>query len=178
VEVLVDVGAGFGWFAGLVAAEGLARRVVAVEPNPELAAACRGVEGLEVIESVIEDCSELLQADVITCFELLEHVFAPLEVARACYRGLKPGGLFLCSTPNWRGFDIALLGPRSDNVAGPNHLQLFHPYSLRCMLQKAGFVEVSVSTPGYLDVDIIYKRGSSLFRVGRLSLPKDVSNKE
>ena len=155
VETLVDVGAGFGWFASLCRQAGLARRVIAVEPNRELAASCREVEGVEVIEAPIEHAYETLDADVITSFELIEHTFEPRAFLDACRRRLRPGGLFVCTTPNWSGFDVALLRERSDNVTGPNHLQLFTPGSLRQALQRAGFREIKVSTPGQLDVDIL-----------------------
>lgn len=155
VETLVDVGAGFGWFASLCREEGLARRVVAVEPNPELAASCRRFSGVEVIEASIEDAYETLDADVVTCFELIEHTFEPRAFLEACCRRLRPGGLFVCTTPNWHGFDVSLLRERSDNVAGPTHLQLFTPASLRQALSSVGFDDVAVSTPGQLDVDIL-----------------------
>jgi SAM-dependent methyltransferase len=155
VDTLVDVGAGYGWFASMCLEARVARRVIAVEPNPELAASCRGAVGVEVIESPIEEAYETLEADVITCFELIEHTFEPVAVLTACGRGLRRDGLFVCTTPNWHGFDVALLRERSDNVAGPNHLQLFTPASLREALQSAGFGDVTISTPGELDVDIL-----------------------
>ena len=154
VDTLVDVGAGFGWFAALCVEEGLARRVIAVEPNPELADSCRRTKAVEVIEAPIEECHDLLAADVITCFELIEHLFDPFDLLRACRQGLRRGGLFICTTPNWEGFDVALLRARSDNVAGPRHLQLFTPRALRGLLERVGFGEVVISTPGQLDVDI------------------------
>jgi 2-polyprenyl-3-methyl-5-hydroxy-6-metoxy-1,4-benzoquinol methylase len=155
VGTIVDVGAGFGWFAALCLEEGLARRVVAVEPNPELAESCRNFPGVEVIEGPIETCYETLHADVITCFELIEHIFEPGDFLCACYRGCLPGGVFICTTPNWKGFDLAILRDRSDNVMGPNHLQLFNSFSLLKMLRHVGFVDIVISTPGALDVDIL-----------------------
>lgn len=158
VEVLVDVGAGSGWFAALCAELGLARRVIVVEPNREQAAACRKLSGVEAIEAPIEECYSSLNASVVTCFELIEHLFAPFEFLRACYMGLSPSGLFACTTPNWRGFDIAILRDRSSNVGAPNHLNYFTPTSLSTLLARTGFSEISVTTPGELDVDILYNQ--------------------
>ena len=155
VGTIVDVGAGFGWFVALCLEEGLATRVVAVEPNPELAASCRKFPGVEVIEEPIETCYETLHADVITCFELIEHIFDPRDFLDACYKGCLPDGIFICTTPNWKGFDIAVLRDRSDNVMGPNHLQLFTPVSISVALSNVGFSDIVISTPGALDVDIV-----------------------
>jgi ubiquinone/menaquinone biosynthesis C-methylase UbiE len=38
--------------------------------------------------------------DVITAFQFIEHIEQRLEFIREAYRVLKPGGVFLCSTPN------------------------------------------------------------------------------
>jgi SAM-dependent methyltransferase len=169
VDTLVDVGAGFGWFAAMCLEAGVARRVFAVEPNPELAVSCRAAAGVEVIEAPIEEAYETLEADVITCFELIEHTFEPGAVLTACCRRLRPGGLFVCTTPNWEGFDVSLLRERSDNVAGPHHLQLFTPASLREALRNAGFRDVTISTPGQLDVDILRnKMRAGVYRASEL----------
>ncbi len=38
--------------------------------------------------------------DVITAFQFIEHIHPRLEFMKEVYRVLKPGGVFLCSTPN------------------------------------------------------------------------------
>src|SRR5579871_3821901 len=40
------------------------------------------------------------QFDVIVSFETIEHVPEPAKLVESAYRALKPGGLFICSTPN------------------------------------------------------------------------------
>lgn len=52
-EVIVDIGAGFGTFAEEVQKLNIFKKVIAVEPSPDLAATCRK-KGLAVIESTIE----------------------------------------------------------------------------------------------------------------------------
>lgn len=39
-------------------------------------------------------------ADVVVSFETIEHVPDPIEFVKQCQRALKPGGVFICSTPN------------------------------------------------------------------------------
>lgn len=74
-RVLLDVGAGFGTFGEEVKKLNLFRKVIAVEPSHSLAETCRR-KGLEVIEQPIEKV-KLKQVDVMTNFELIEHLFSP-----------------------------------------------------------------------------------------------------
>jgi 2-polyprenyl-3-methyl-5-hydroxy-6-metoxy-1,4-benzoquinol methylase len=77
--------------------------------------------------------------DVITMRHSLEHVSQPLEVLKAAYRALAPGGKLVVAVPNidslpfkwfgryWRGLDL------------PRHLTHFTPDTLHLMLARAGF---------------------------------------
>jgi ubiquinone/menaquinone biosynthesis C-methylase UbiE len=43
---------------------------------------------------------EAESVDVVTAFQFIEHIDKRLEFIKEAYRVLKPGGVFLCSTPN------------------------------------------------------------------------------
>ena len=152
---LLEIGPGFGTFAEVATASGAFRRVVAVEPTPEMAAACR-TRGVEVIEAGVEDAdlSEIGQVDVVVSFEVIEHLFRPADLPTQAARLLKPGGLLVLSCPNGLGFDIAMLGPRSQAVDA-EHVNLFNPESLAMLLDSAGFEVVESGTPGRLDAEIV-----------------------
>jgi len=156
MELLVDVGAGFGTFCEEVVRIGAFGRVVAVEPSPTLAATCRS-KGLTVIEQTIED-ARLEGMSAITNFELVEHLFSPRDFLEGCAQALPVGGLLILTTPNIRGFDLAVLGKLSDNVLGPNHINYFHPRSLSLLLQRSGLEVVEVATPGKLDAELVRKK--------------------
>jgi len=110
------------------------------------------------VEAPIEQCYQALHAGAITSFELIEHLFDPGEFLQSCMAGLAPGGIFVCTTPNWHGFDIQVLQERSSNVCAPNHLNYFNPHSVTTLLRRVGFEEITVTTPGELDVDIVYNQ--------------------
>lgn len=154
---LVEVGAGSGMFCEELAQAGLFRRIVAVEPTPSSAAACRA-RGLEVLEQRIEDTEFGDEPiDVIAAFEVLEHLFDPLAFVETCADRLSPGGLLVLTCPNGRGFDVTTLGEAADTVT-PEHLNYFHPESLSRLMRRGGLEVLEVLTPGRLDAEIVRKK--------------------
>jgi 2-polyprenyl-3-methyl-5-hydroxy-6-metoxy-1,4-benzoquinol methylase len=151
---LVDIGPGFGTFAGLAKATGAFERVLAVEPTPEMAAACRA-RGVAVIEKRVEDIAdELGLVDVLVSFEVIEHLFAPRDFLAQCARLIRPGGLLILSCPNGEGFDIAMLGANALAVDA-EHVNLFNPASLARLVAVHGFTILEVTTPGRLDAEFV-----------------------
>lgn len=154
-DSLLEVGAGFGTFCSELMSRKVFKRVVGVEPTPGLANSCRE-RGIEVIEKPIEDVA-LSQAelfDVIASFEVIEHLFSPLDFAQQMARLLRPGGLLLLTCPNGQGFDIETLGPTSDTV-DHEHLNYFNATSLEKMLQRVGLDVLESFTPGLLDAELV-----------------------
>ena len=154
-HTLLEIGAGFGTFSELAGQSGRFERIVAVEPTPEMAAACRG-RGVEVIEKPIEDIQdEIDHADVAVAFEVIEHLFKPKVFLEQCARLIRPGGLLVLSCPNGQGFDIEVLG--ADSLAiDPEHVNLFNPDSLSQLVEASGFDMLEVTTPGRLDAEFVH----------------------
>ena len=156
-DTLLEIGAGFGTFCEEARRLGIFRRVIAVEPTPDLAETCRQ-RGLEVIEKPIEQIStEGLRVDAIACFEVLEHIFSPRHFLATCASVLNPGGLIVITCPSVKGFDIAVLGKASNSV-DVEHLNYFHPVSLSRLAMENGFEVLEVSTPGKLDAELVRKK--------------------
>lgn len=154
-KVIGDIGAGFGIFLEELKKDWPDKRLIAVEPSSEMAAICRG-KGLEVIEHAVEDASGLSGTfDLLTSFELFEHLFAPgIFLEKACGL-LKPNGYLLLTTLSGTGFDIQVLGKQSKSVLPPQHLNFFNPLSIEILLKKSGFEVIEITTPGNLDWDIV-----------------------
>lgn len=152
---LVEVGPGFGTFASVATESRSFKRVVGIEPTPEMAATCR-VRGVEVIQCRIEDVSEEIgSADVVVAFEVIEHLFEPARFVAQCARLIRPGGLLVLSCPNGLGFDIAVLGSMALAVDA-EHVNLFNPTSLSGLLESSGFEVLEASTPGRLDAEFVH----------------------
>jgi SAM-dependent methyltransferase len=86
--------------------------------------------------------------DVVTAFEVVEHVGDPRAEATAIAAALRPGGLLYLTTPNFDSLSRRLLRGRWSVVSFPEHLSYFTPTTLRSWLARAGFEPVAVTTTG------------------------------
>lgn len=152
---LADVGAGYGLFLEEVRRTGRFSRVVAIEPTETLAAVCRD-KGFDAIEKTVEAVAAgELAADMVTAFEVLEHVNDPLAFLTAVGRLMTPGGLAVLTTVTASGFDIRVLWDASKAVHPPHHINLMTTRGLERLVERAGLQLVELTTPGRLDVDIV-----------------------
>jgi len=153
-ETLLEVGPGFGTFSSVATESREFGRVIAVEPTPELAEACRQ-RGVHVVEKRVEDLAgEVESADVVVAFEVIEHLFEPRRFLEGIRDVLADDGLLVLSCPNGEGFDIAVLGPESLAVDA-EHVNLFNPESLSRLLSATGYEVLQIHTPGRLDAEFV-----------------------
>lgn len=152
---LLEIGPGFGTFASLANEANYFDKVTVIERTPEMVEACRN-KGLEVIDSSLEDIGpeHIAFVDVATCFEVLEHVFEPVDFLLSVNRLLKPEGLFVFTCPNGKGFDTMMLEAASPAV-DTEHVNLFNTSSIKLLLERAKFKILSVETMGRLDVQLV-----------------------
>jgi 2-polyprenyl-3-methyl-5-hydroxy-6-metoxy-1,4-benzoquinol methylase len=86
--------------------------------------------------------------DVITAFEVVEHLRDPREDARLIAQLLRPGGLFYCTTPNFASLSRRALRSRWAVIEYPEHLLYFTPRTLCGWLAEFGFQPVRLTTTG------------------------------
>jgi len=80
--------------------------------------------------------------DVVTLWQVLEHLPYPLTALKQVYRILKPGGLVVVSTPDIGGIPARILGRRWWNIRRI-HINQFTTKTLRGILKNARFKNVS-----------------------------------
>lgn len=154
-DTVVDVGAGYGLFLEEYRRRAPETGLRAIEPGQKLADVCRE-KGFLTLQQPVEDAAEWHgTADLAVCFEVLEHVFSPVEFVEAMASLLKPGGQLLVSSLCVDGFDIQVLWEKSRSVSPPHHLNFPSVDGFRRLFERAGLVDVRVLTPGRLDVDIV-----------------------
>ncbi|MCK4650917.1 class I SAM-dependent methyltransferase [Candidatus Babeliales bacterium] len=153
-RIMLDVGAGFGTFCEEIEKLNLFDKVIAVEPSADLAKTCV-LKDLNVIQKPVEKVEMDDEVDVITNFELIEHLFSPKDFLFSCNKILKKDGLLILTTPNIKGFDMLVLGEKSDGIVAPVHINYFNIDSLSLLLKSCGFKVLEVLTPGKLDAKIV-----------------------
>jgi len=155
VERLVDVGAGYGIFLEEWRARFPRTELLAVEPSAPLARECRS-KGFPVAEDVVANVTGYENwADVVTCFEVLEHVHAPLDFVRVLKGLARVGGSVCVSALCVDGFDLQMLWERSTQISPPHHINFLSVRGFERLFARAGLEDVIVTTPGQLDVDIV-----------------------
>lgn len=154
-QVIGDIGAGFGLFLEELRKISPDNQYIVIEPSLEMADICND-KGFEVKYKCIEDIDDMDNMfDILTLFELTEHLVDPLLFFKKVCSLLKPGGILYLTTLNGKGFDILLLWEKSKSIAPPQHLNFFNPYSLNLLLERSGFEIIETTTPGKLDWNIV-----------------------
>ncbi len=131
VERLVDVGAGYGIFLDEWRRLFPQVQALAVEPSASLSDACRS-KGFAVVEDIVENVVDHgNSADLVTCFEVLEHVYDPMGFVRVLKGLARPGGYVFVSTLGIDGFDLQVLWEKSSQISPPPPYQLSFCAGLR-----------------------------------------------
>jgi SAM-dependent methyltransferase len=84
--------------------------------------------------------------DVITCFDVLEHLYEPRRTMAKVGEWLKPGGIFYVLVPNIESAEARVFGTCWHGLELPRHLFHYCPLSLRNLAKTAGLSEVSLVT--------------------------------
>jgi SAM-dependent methyltransferase len=101
--------------------------------------------------------------DLITMWDVVEHVVDPAGLLRAARRVLKHDGLLVLETQNIDSVFARLLGPRWHHNKHAEHIYHFTPVALRRLLSESGF-SVQLLTPRnagkYVSLDFIAERAA------------------
>lgn len=108
--------------------------------------------------------SEPESYDIVTMFDVIEHVRDPAGDIAAAYRLLRPGGTFILSTPNIDGLFPRASEPLArplgywPHVEPPWHLYQFSVRTLSAMLERRGFATLGTR---HTAIDLGYTFGSA-----------------
>ena len=139
---LLDVGCAGGAF--LVAARDYGFAVTGVEPSHWLAESGRTQYGLDIRQGILRPGLFPAESfDVVTLWDVIEHVTQPAEVLGTIHRLLKPEGLLLVNYPDFGSWMARLLGQRWPFLLSV-HLLYYTRTTIVRQLQKAGFTPVRI----------------------------------
>jgi 2-polyprenyl-3-methyl-5-hydroxy-6-metoxy-1,4-benzoquinol methylase len=141
---VLDVGAGNGYFVWLARTE-RGWRADGLEISEAEAQFARETFNVEFLPTTLDALTD--QYDVITSFNVLEHVTDPLGLLRSMNSHIRPGGHLLLTTPNPSCIHRRLRGLQKwGMVAPPHHINLFTRRALTEALEQTGFEVLEYQT--------------------------------
>lgn len=132
---ILDVGCGTGWF--LEAAKERGYSVFGLELGEELSRFTAERLDIIVYNLELEQLEVDTGFDVITMFDLIEHVKNPLQQIQAAKNLLNEGGIILIFTPNFDSVAIQTMKEKSNLIMPAEHLTYFTKKSIDKLAELA-----------------------------------------
>ena len=127
---LLDVGAGDGAFVRMAQAQGWS--ALGIDP-----AAPQGSGDALLIRSTLDELPDDRRFDVVTLWDVIEHLEAPMDVVAAAVARLKPGGYLVVETGNYQSGDRVSAGEDWWAFAA-DHRWYFGPPAVARMMTSLG----------------------------------------
>jgi 2-polyprenyl-3-methyl-5-hydroxy-6-metoxy-1,4-benzoquinol methylase len=164
---LLDLGCSSGAFLASLKKENW--RLFGIEMSAQAARRAEARTGAEVFVGDILDAPYAAESfDVITCFDVLEHVYEPRKVLERVCCWLKPGGIFYTLLPNIESGEARLFKSYWYGLELPRHISHFSPDSLRYLAHSVGLEGASVEARrnSALEYSLRYVNDELLQRIG------------
>lgn len=145
-NTLLDVGCGRGWF--LEEAKKRGWEVYGTEYSETAVNLCRA-KGIQMVAGKLDALTFLTKNfDVITSFEVIEHINNPNEELENINKLLRSGGLFYCTTPNFNSLLRYYLKADYNMIGYPEHLSYYTKKTLNRVVQQNGFKNIKFLSTG------------------------------
>jgi 2-polyprenyl-3-methyl-5-hydroxy-6-metoxy-1,4-benzoquinol methylase len=142
---LLDYGCGAGFFLRAAVKRGW--EPYGLEPLVGHAVYARFMSGARVLADTLwEDAFEQDSFDVVTAFQVFEHLPDPSDELDKLWRLLKPGGLLLIEVPNIETWSVRLMRSRHRHFV-QDHLSFFSQKTLGAFVQRHGFEPLETYRP-------------------------------
>jgi len=143
---ILDIGCGTGYFLDEAKKRGW--DVFGTEYSSESITNCRN-RGIVIHEGQLQiDNYRNEEFDVITSFEVIEHINDPKEELGKIHRLLRVKGLLYITTPNFSSLSKHFGGSEWSIVNYPEHLSYYSAGTLDLLLKNSGFDRKWVMTTG------------------------------
>lgn len=143
-KAVADIGCGCGAFLDYI--KGVAKEVIAIEPSMAYRQIMKR-KGFHTYAYAGEACEERAGAvDVITSFDVIEHVESPRQFMKEVYDLLAGGGISVIGTPTDAPVMRELLGETYEKklLFSTQHLWIFSEKNLKMIAEDAGFRDPQV----------------------------------
>lgn len=143
---ILDVGCGIGYF--LTEAKKRGWEVHGTEFTDEAIEKCEE-KGINMHKGKLNpDWFSAGAFDVITSFEVIEHINNPIEELTNISTILRKGGLFYFTTPNFNAIERFILKDAYNVIAFPEHLSYYTKKTIHYLMEKTGFTRKKLRTTG------------------------------
>ncbi|HEX6367299.1 MAG TPA: class I SAM-dependent methyltransferase [Longimicrobium sp.] len=171
-RTLLDLGAHVGRLIQVAAEAGW--RAEGVELNPRTSAYAARATGLPVHRADLRDLvAEGRRYAAVTLIDVLEHIAEPVDALQGVRSVLEPGGWIAVKVPHGPNQLIkerirgrVLRGYRPTVADNLVHVSHFTPGSLRMALERAGYMDVSITTAA----PVLPPPGGGAARAGAVAL--------
>jgi 2-polyprenyl-3-methyl-5-hydroxy-6-metoxy-1,4-benzoquinol methylase len=141
---LLDVGAGNGYFVYLAASE-FSIEASGLEISRQEVQFARETLGIDLLKVDLVEHDK--RYDVVTCFNVIEHVGQPKRFFDALVERVEPGGSVVLTTPNPGCIQAKARGLRHWRmVAPPHHINLFTRDTLTSLFEQRGMKVLQYET--------------------------------
>ncbi len=136
---VLDVGCAAGYFLSVMREQGW--QVLGLEPSDAIRARALERLGPDAVRDGLLGQVALPPAsfDLVTLWDVLEHIPDPVSALRAARDLLRPGGKLLIETQNVDSRAARVLGKRWQHYKHAEHIYHFNPRTLADVLGRAGF---------------------------------------
>lgn len=143
---IIDVGCGIGYFLE----EAIKRNWQAYGTEfTDEAMRINNEKGINMQKGVLDpENYPTGEFDIITSFEVIEHINNPQEEITNFNKILRKGGLLYITTPNFNSLLRHYLKDEYNIITYPEHLSYYTPATLHKLLKAHGFKKVWIKTTG------------------------------
>ncbi len=158
---ILDVGCAAGYFGEVMRERG--HEVWGIEPSAAIVGEARKRLGDEHVHlGTLDDAPyDKASFDLVTLWDVIEHVPDPGGALRTVHGLLKPGGLLLLETQNVESRFARLLGRRWQHFKQAEHLWHFSPSTITRLLGAGGFEPMALTARRagkYVGLDFVAER--------------------
>jgi len=106
-------------------------------------------KGIHMKQGVLSPANyEAGSFDVLTSFEVIEHINNPVPEIKNFNTLLRPGGAVYITTPNFNSLVRTYVGSAWNVITYPEHLSYYTPHTISRLFRDAGFHRRSMATTG------------------------------
>ncbi|MEO6883794.1 MAG: class I SAM-dependent methyltransferase [Bacteroidia bacterium] len=143
---ILDIGCGDGYFLEVAKKRGW--QTFGTEFTDEAMETCVK-KGITIHQGILNSANYSKDNfDVITSFEVIEHINNPQSELENIREILRLGGLFYFTTPNFNSISRLVLKQNWNVIEYPEHLSYYTPKTINVFFQKNNFRKIKLDTTG------------------------------